>query len=100
MSVVELHNTDDTIDPADLTNKEKYIKSYLESLIAIEGAIEPYMEQKRELRQEYIEKGWLFKDEIWAAVKAYRLIKKDADMEQLNEVFDFVKRVMKVSHDV
>tara|TARA_B100000809_G_scaffold55797_1_gene51699 strand:+ start:1160 stop:1456 length:297 start_codon:yes stop_codon:yes gene_type:complete len=97
MSVIELHDTDDdTIDVENLTSKEKYIKSYLESLIALEGAIEPYMEQKRELRKEYIEKEWLFKDEIWAAVKAYRLIKKDADMEQLNEIFDFVKKVMKI----
>jgi hypothetical protein len=100
MSVFELHKTESDLDVEDPTSKELYIKSYLESLVAIEEAIEPYLEQKRELRKEYIEKGWLFKDEIWAAVKAYRLVQKNADMHQLNEVYEYVKRVMGTTSDV
>jgi len=100
MSVFELHKTESDLNVEDPTSKELYIKSYLESLVAIEEAIEPYLEQKRELRKEYIEKGWLFKDEIWAAVKAYRLVQKNADMHQLNEVYEYVKRVMGTTSDV
>ena len=97
MSVVNLKNKNVEPFSEEKTNKEAYIESYLKSLVALEEAIEPYTEQKRELRKEYIENGWLFKDEIWAAVKAYRLIKDNADMEQLNEVYNYVKKVMGTS---
>ena len=59
------------------TNEERkrYVKEYIRSLVAIEEAMEPYKEQKRELRTEFRENGWLNTDEIRAAVKAYRLYK-------------------------
>ena len=54
------------------TNKEKdrYILEYVRSLNAIEEAMEPYKEQKRELRKEFRDRGWLSTDEIRTAVKA------------------------------
>ena len=41
------------------TNNEKkqYVKEYIRSLAAIEECIEPYQEQKRELRTEFRENG-------------------------------------------
>ena len=72
--------------------KENYIINYLKSVLAVEEAIEPYKEQKRELRIEYIKNGWLTKDDIWAAVKAYRLYEKGADMDDLNDIFDAIER--------
>ena len=59
----------------------------MESLVAIEEAIEPYKEQKRELRTEYREQGWLNTDEIRAAVKAYRLFKGKVDIEDVYDNF-------------
>ena len=53
--------------------KKQYVKEYIRSLAAIEECIEPYQEQKRDLRTEFRENGWLNTDEIRAAVKAYRL---------------------------
>jgi hypothetical protein len=72
--------------------KEQYVISYLKSIIAIEEAMEPYKEQKKEIRSEYIEQGWLSRDEIWSAVKAFRLYKKGADMDDLNDMFDAIER--------
>ena len=63
--------------------KQEYIKQYIRSLGAIEDAMEPYKEQKRELRQEFKDSGWLDADEIRAAVKAYRLLKGNVDIDQL-----------------
>ena len=42
------------------TNEERkrYVKEYVRSLVAIEEAMEPYKEQKRDLRTEYRENGW------------------------------------------
>ena len=39
--------------------KKRYVLEYIRSLVAIEEAMEPYKEQKRELRTEYREQGWL-----------------------------------------
>ena len=72
--------------------KEHYVVNYLKSLFALEEAIEPYKEQKKDLRTEYIDNAWLTKDEIWSAVKAFRLYKKAADMDDLNDMFDIIEK--------
>lgn len=72
--------------------KEQYVVNYLKSMLAIEEAMEPFKEQKKDLRKEFIENGWLSKDDIWAAVKAFRLYEKGADMDDLNDMFDAIER--------
>jgi len=66
---------------------EKMIE-YVRSLKAIEEAIEPYAEQKRELRKDFKEQGWLTGDEISMTVKAYRMMKNDVDINQFVSVFE------------
>jgi hypothetical protein len=68
--------------------KKRYVLEYIRSLVAIEEAMEPYKEQKRELRTEYREQGWLNTDEIRAAVKAYRLFKGKVNID---DVYDNYK---------
>tara|TARA_Y100001938_G_C8035784_1_gene403251 strand:+ start:1070 stop:1315 length:246 start_codon:yes stop_codon:yes gene_type:complete len=70
--------------------KQEYIKQYIRSLGAIEDAMEPYKDQKRELRQEFKDNGWLDADEIRAAVKAYRLLKGNVDIDQLLESYNTI----------
>ena len=72
------------------TEKKQYVKEYIRSLKAIEDCIEPYQEQKRELRSEFRENGWLNTDEIRAAVKAYRLDKHKYDREEIMENFEAI----------
>ena len=74
------------------TNDEKrqYVKEYIRSLAAIEECIEPYQEQKRELRTEFRENGWLNTDEIRAAVKAYRLFKQKYNIDEVVENFEMI----------
>jgi len=74
------------------TSKEQYVINYLKSMLALEEAMEPYKEQKKDLRKEYIDNDWLTKDDIWAAVKALRLFKKAADIDDLNDMFDIIER--------
>ena len=68
---------------------EKMIE-YIRNLNAIEQAMEPYKEQKRELRKEYKEQNWLSKEEISMAVKAYRMMKSEVDMDQLTKVYNSI----------
>lgn len=72
---------------------DEYIESYIKSVAALEEAQEPFKEQRRELRKEYEDNGWLSKDQQRLAVKAYRLIKNEEDMEQL---LDFYEKVASI----
>ena len=76
----------------DLLSKEEHVKNYIKSLAAIEEAIEPFKDQKRDLRSSYDENRWLSKEEQRMAVKAYRLMRSDTDFEQLTEYFNKLKR--------
>ena len=67
--------------------KKRYVMEYIRSLVAIEEAMEPYKEQKRELRTEYREQDWLNTDEIRAAVKAYRLFKGKVNIDDVYDNF-------------
>ena len=67
--------------------KKRYVLEYIRSLVAIEEAMEPYKDQKRELRTEYREQGWLNTDEIRAAVKAYRLFKGKVNIDDVYDNF-------------
>ena len=66
---------------------EKMIE-YVRNLKAIEEAIDPYAEQKRELRKDFKEQGWLTGDEISMTVKAYRMMKNDVDIDQFVSIFE------------
>ena len=70
--------------------KKHYVKEYIRSLAAIEECIEPYQEQKRELRTEFRENGWLNTDEIRAAVKAYRLFKQKYNIDEVVDNFTLI----------
>ncbi len=73
--------------------KQQYVKEYIRSLKAIEDCIEPYQEQKRELRAEFRNNGWLDTDEIRAAVKAYRLFKGKVNIDEVVENFGIISDV-------
>tara|TARA_Y100000310_G_scaffold71080_1_gene66922 strand:- start:198 stop:458 length:261 start_codon:yes stop_codon:yes gene_type:complete len=73
-----------------LQEKQRYVKEYIRSLAAIEEAMEPYKEQRRELRTEFRENGWLHTDEIRAAVKAYRLFKGKFNIDEIVDNYNLL----------
>ena len=78
-----------------LLTKEEHLANYIKTFVAIEDAMEPFKEQRRDLRESYNDNGWLSKEEMRLAVKAYRLVKSDTDMEQLTEYFNKLKRTVR-----
>ena len=68
--------------------KQEKMIEYIRSLRAIEDAMEPFKEQKRELKAEFKEQGWLTAEEISLTVKAYRMMTADVDMEQLLSIYE------------
>lgn len=67
--------------------KEDHIVNYISSLATIEDAMQPYKDQRTDLRKEYVENGWLTKEDISTAVKAYRLMKQEVDFDELRATY-------------
>ena len=72
-------------------DKETHMKEYITSIKALEDAMEPFKEQKRELRKEYDDNGWLNKDEQRMVVRAYRLLKDDVDIGELIDMYNALR---------
>jgi len=73
-------------------NKDDYIVDFIKAFKAVEDEMEPYKEHKRDLKKNYVDNGWLSKDELRFAVKAYRMLKSDESFEHFSEIYD------KISH--
>jgi polyhydroxyalkanoate synthesis regulator phasin len=64
------------------------VKNYIRSIAEIDAAIEPFKEQRKELRKEFVDNGWLTKEEIKAAMKAYSLLKQQMDFDELEAMYN------------
>ena len=73
---------------SDEITKEEYVVEYIKALKAVEDEMEPYKEHKRDLRANYANNGWLTKDEMRQAVRAFRMIAKGDDIEQFSEYYE------------
>ena len=70
--------------------KEEYVVEYIKALKAVEDEMEPYKEHKRDLRTNYAKNGWLTKDEMRQAVRAYRMLRNGDD---INEFVDYFNKI-------
>jgi hypothetical protein len=72
--------------------KDEYIKDLVASIAALEQAIQPFKDQKADIKKNYAENGWLSKDEIKYIMKAYNFAKKgDFDIDLFVEAYNKVK---------
>ena len=69
-------------------DKKAKIVEFIRSLKTIEDAMEPYKEQKRELRKDFKDQGFLNQSEQRLATKAYRLMKSEIDLDELYDVYE------------
>jgi len=74
--------------------KKKHVTNLIKSYRAIDGAIQPYIDQRKELRTEYIENQWLTNGEISLVKKAYNAVKTKVDLDDLSSFMDIVKKEM------
>jgi len=72
------------------SEKERYVLEYIRSLNAIEECMEPYKEQKRELRKDFRSNGCLSTDEIRTAVKAYRFMKSELNVDEFYDTYQLL----------
>jgi len=90
-NVVEIHQE---VEDEAATTKEQKMVEYVRSLKTLEDAMEPYKDQKRELKKEFKEQGWLSGDEISMTVKAYRMMKTEAfDFDEFTKIYEALAKV-------
>tara|TARA_R110001583_G_scaffold53210_8_gene164393 strand:- start:77 stop:346 length:270 start_codon:yes stop_codon:yes gene_type:complete len=76
-------------------NKAQHIAEYIQSIAAIEECMEPYREQRKDLRRNYIENKWLDKDDVSLAMRAFRMLQHDVDFENLSEIYENLSYTLK-----
>jgi len=79
---------EETIDAP--RTKEELIVDFIKSMVSIDEAIEPYKEQRKDLKKEYKDNGWLDAKEQKRALKAYRLLK---DKENLDALLKYCQEI-------
>jgi hypothetical protein len=89
-----LHVVESVTETPELDDKQEKMIDFIRSFRALEDAMEPYKEQKRELRKDFKDQGWLTKDEISMTTKAYRMMNtKNFDMDEFTKILDTLTTV-------
>ena len=89
-----MSNTTQTVENQEdeVLTKEELIVRYAKALDEVDRAMEPFREHKKELKQSYIENGWLTKDEMSMILKAYRMMKKEEDLGEIQHYVDLISK--------
>jgi hypothetical protein len=74
--------------------KEDYVVEFIKAFKAVEDEMEPFKEHRRDLKKNYQDNGWLTKQDISMAVKAYRMLKQGDDINQLTDYFDKINKTV------
>ena len=76
----------------EVLTKEQLIVRYAKALDEVDRAMEPFREHKKELKASYLENGWLTKDEMSMILKAYRMMKKEEDLGEIQHYVDLISK--------
>jgi len=60
-----------------------FIKAFHEN----EQAMQPFKDFRSDLKRNYVDNGWLSRQEISTAVKVYRFMKSDLDIDDFHTVY-------------
>tara|TARA_R100001594_G_C3869263_1_gene223047 strand:- start:41 stop:286 length:246 start_codon:yes stop_codon:yes gene_type:complete len=77
---------------SDENTTNDYLIEYFKAFQAVELEMEPYKEHKKDLKKNYVENGWLTKQEISQGLRAYRMLKKGENIDDFTEIFDKLQK--------
>ena len=73
-------------------SREERIKDFVRSMAAVDQAMQPFREQKIDLKRNYVENQWLSREDMKYVTKAYNFAKRgDFDLDKFVEAFNKVK---------
>ena len=73
-------------------SSQEYAIDFIKAFADTEAEILPYREHLKDLKTSYVENGWLTKQELRMAVKAYRMLKSDEDIDQLTSFYEKISK--------
>ena len=71
----------DSISKTD--RRVNFIKAFHEN----EQAMQPYKDFRSDLKKNYVDNGWLSREELSTTVKVYRFMKADLDIDDFHAVY-------------
>ena len=77
---------------SDENTTNDYLIEYFKAFQAVELEMEPYKEHKRDLKKNYVENGWLTKQEISQGLRAYRMLKKGENIDDFTDIFEKLQK--------
>ena len=77
---------------SDENTTNDYLIEYFKAFQAVELEMERYKEHKKDLKKNYVENGWLTKQEISQGLRAYRMLKKGENIDDFTEIFDKLQK--------
>ncbi|HEC72059.1 MAG: hypothetical protein ACTSW7_00935 [Candidatus Thorarchaeota archaeon] len=80
-------------------SKDELIIDFIKSMVAIEEAIEPYKEQKKDLKKQYKENSWLDAKEQKRALQALRLLKNGENIDALVKYYQEIQQQTGIGED-
>jgi hypothetical protein len=72
--------------------KEDHVQNYVKALDQTLRAMEPFREHLKDLKKSYVENEWLSRSEMSAVLKAYRALKNDEDLGEIQHYVDVIKK--------
>lgn len=73
-------------------SREERIKDLVRGLAAIEQAMQPFKDQRTDLKKNYVENDWLSKEDMKYLVKSYNFAKRnDFDIDKFVDMFNKIK---------
>ena len=73
---------------SDEKTSQEYATDFIKAFAEAEAEILPYREHIKDLKKSYINNGWMSSEELRMAVKAYRMLKSDEDIDQLTTFYE------------
>ena len=74
--------------------KKQKMEDLVKGLKSLDGAMLPFQEQRKDIKKNYVENGWLSKDEVKLVSQAYNALKRKVDMDDISAVMDAIKGQM------
>lgn len=77
---------------SDPKTKDDHIIDFIKAFAQYEYMMEPYKEGKRDLRKSYKDNDYLTADEIRQAIRAYRVIQQDINLDELQSMRELLTK--------
>ena len=80
---------------SNLTTEDQHMVDYIRRLDEIEIQMQPLKDMKKALKDEFHDEGKLNKEQTSLALQAYRLLKKDVDLDDLLRNYSVLRAALR-----